>query len=89
MKLCEVNLFQEAPGCPGCILLTLLIAFQLEEKEQLQMISWPVVLLKPQTVNNQSELYIMVCSVDADISGKPKQCSLMNEAHSAIDVWQK
>lgn len=62
----------------------LLIAFQLEEKKQLQMICLPVVLLKPcaslfvvgpQTVNNQNELYIMVHSVDADISGKPKQCS--------------
>lgn len=77
-------LFQEVPRWPGCILLTLLIAFQLEEKEQLQMICSPVVLLKPsvslfvvgpQTVNNQNEFYIMTHSVDADISGKPKQCS--------------
>lgn len=61
----------------------LLIAFQLDEKEQLQMICLPVVILEPgarllvagpQTVNNQNELYIMVQCVDADISGKPKQC---------------
>ena len=38
MKRCKVSLFQEVPECPGCILLMLLIAFQLEEKEEQKMI---------------------------------------------------
>lgn len=50
---------------PGCILLMLLIAFQLEEKEQLHMICFPVVpqvftslsVVGLQTVNNQNKLY--------------------------------
>lgn len=89
MKHCKVFcLFQEVPGCPGCILLMLLIAFQLKEKEKLQMICRPVPV-GSQTVNNHKELYIMVFSVDADISGKPKQCSIMNEACSTIDAGQK
>lgn len=42
-----------------------------------------------QIENNQSELYIMTCSVDANTSGNPKQCSLMNEAYATKGVWQK
>lgn len=39
-----------------------------------------------QLENNQSELCIMTCSVDANTSGNPKQCSLMNEAYATKAV---